>query len=319
MLPFGIEPMLAKAVEALPQPDALPGGCAYEPKFDGYRALLYVTADGCQVQSRGRHDITDAFDDVATAAAANLPEGVVLDGELVVWDGAALNFSALGKRLASRSKRPRSTLPASFVAFDLLAAAGHDLRSQPLKVRRQALEALLDQATPPLQLAPQTTDVTVAQTWRDEYTASPVGIEGLVIKGLSTRYEPGKRGWSKLRVRDTTDVIVGAVTGTIDHPRRLIIALPLPDGELRPAGSTLELNTSQRRTMSGLLRPAEPNHPWPADMTSSANWGGTAEPLTLVTPEVVIEVSADTSFENGRWRHPLRFIRPRAASGHLPD
>jgi ATP-dependent DNA ligase len=135
VLAFPQDPMLARHVAALPTTGALRGGCVYEPKFDGYRALLFVTDEGCRVQSRRGHDITDAFQDVADAAAQRLPEGLVLDGELVVWVDGGLDFGELQRRVGHGRNRRLKQRPASFVAFDVLAAGGNDVRSAALTVR----------------------------------------------------------------------------------------------------------------------------------------------------------------------------------------
>jgi ATP-dependent DNA ligase len=307
MLSFPQDPMLARPVERLPEPASMPGGCVYEPKFDGYRVLLFVTDDGCRVQSRNGHDLTDAFQDIATHAEEEIPAGVVLDGELVVWGGDALDFTALQRRLATRKPGANT---ASMVAFDVLYASGTDLRTKPLRARRKILDLLLAGVEPPIQITPQTTDAALASEWLDDYASTSVGIEGLVIKGLNTTYDGGRRGWSKLRIRDTVEVVVGAVSGSLSAPERLVVGLPEPGGSFSPAGSTLPLTKRQQDTLAAFILPADDTHPWPTDMTSTARWGGTKDALTLVSP-MVVEVSADTSFENGRWRHPLRLVRAR--------
>lgn len=318
MLRFPQDPMLAKPVKNLPIGDSLRGGCVYEPKFDGYRGLLFVTDHGCRVQSRRGHDITAAFSDVAQAAAAALPAGVILDGELVVWGSGALDFAELQRRLASgRSKKPaKSRRPASFVAFDVLAVEDTDLRSQSLHVRRSALEMLLEDAKPPLQLVPQTTDVDQAREWLTQYADNPVGIEGVVIKGRSTRYVPGKREWLKLRIRDTVEAVVAGVVGPISAPERLILALYDEAGGLAFAGTTTELNTRQRAEVAQLLEEPTANdpHPWPAEdaQRGVGRWGSADRtPFQLVQPTLVVEISADNAIEGLRWRHATTFVRAR--------
>jgi ATP-dependent DNA ligase len=118
--------MLARTAGQLPAEDAMPGGCLYEPKFDGYRALLFVNADRCRVQSRRGHNISASFPDVAESATDQLPNGFVLDGELVVWNDGRLRFSELQLRLASKAKAAQRAreAPASFVAFDVLCVDG---------------------------------------------------------------------------------------------------------------------------------------------------------------------------------------------------
>ena len=318
VLRFPQDPMLVKSVKTLPTGDALRGGCVYEPKFDGYRGLLFITDDGCRVQSRRGHDITAAFSDVAQVAADALPAGVILDGELVVWGSGALDFGELQRRLAAgRSRKSvKSRPPASFVAFDVLEAAGTDLRSQPLHVRRAALEMLLDDARPPLQLVPQTVDVDEAREWLTQYTDNPVGIEGVVVKGRSTRYAPGKREWLKVRIRDTVEAIVAGVIGPLSAPERLILARFGEGGGLDFAGTTTELNTRQRAEIGQLLEEPtdEDPHPWPIEdaQRGVGRWGSTDRtPFLLVRPSLVVEISADTAIDGLRWRHATTFVRTR--------
>jgi ATP-dependent DNA ligase len=308
--------MLARPVDALPLGDAMAGGCVYEPKFDGYRALLFVTADGCRVQSRRGHDMTEAFSDVAEAAAASLPDGVVVDGELVVWGTDALDFNELQRRFsAGRSKGPiGSRRAASFVAFDLLAAEGQDLRKQPLSVRRTLLEAVLDGVRPPLQLVPQTDDVDEAREWLVEYAENPVGIEGVVVKGRASRYVPGRREWAKLRLRDTVEAVVAGVTGALSSPDRLVLGVIDQQGTLAFAGTTTELDRDQRAEVGALVEAveAEQPHPWAEDDLDRGRWGRASKaPVHLVRPSLVVEVEVDSSVDRGRWRHPVAFVRSR--------
>lgn len=311
-----IEPMLAAAVDQLPTGRAMRGGCWYEVKLDGYRGLVFVAADQARVQSRGRHDITRAFPDVAAAAHAALPAGTVVDGELVVWSDGALDFSALQTRMA-RSQGRRRTLPlgppANYMIFDVLAFAGRDVRTLPLRERRAVLEDALDGVGPPLQLVPYTRDVDQARAWLEAYARTRVGIEGVVIKGVESRYESGKRGWAKLRIRDTTEAVVGAVTGSLTSPTRLVLGFHDPTGRLIIAGATTDLSVGQRLDVAPYLRAATQGHPWPSVIGPGrfGNWGGDPQPVRLVEPHLVVEVSGDTSVKDGRWRHAVRFVRTR--------
>jgi ATP-dependent DNA ligase len=173
--------MLARSAERLPRGRALRGGCVYEPKWDGYRALAFVTEDGARVQSRRGADLTRAFPDIASAARRRLPPGVVLDGELVVWGREGLDFGALHQRMTSTKVRAAElavAAPATFMAFDLLAVDGLDIRERPLWERRALLERLLAGVRPPLQLTPQTDDLALAEQWMEDYGLAPVGVEG---------------------------------------------------------------------------------------------------------------------------------------------
>ena len=317
MLNPPVEPMLARPVEPLPHEDALPGGCAYEPKLDGYRALLLVSVAGCFVQSRRGKDMTSSFPDIASAAEEQLPAATVLDGELAVLgaDGV-LDFAALQHRLAGgrRARALAAEQPASYVAFDLLwnPTLG-DLRSRPLSDRRDALEQLLHDSRPPLQLSPQTTDYDIAAEWMQQYAAAAVGLEGVVVKGLASRYETGRRGWLKVRVRHTAEAIVGAVTGTLAEPERLVLGYYDDVGTLIVAGSTSPLSPRQRTAVAPLLRPPAGMHPWPTEMPAGrlGHYGRDRITVQLVDPALVVEVSADNAYEHGRWRHLTRFVRVR--------
>lgn len=312
VLSFPQDPMLARHVSALPEPGALRGGCVYEPKFDGYRALLFVGDDACRVQSRRGHDITDAFQDVAEAAYEHLPAGLVLDGELVVWAKGGLDFGELQKRVGHGSRRRIKQAPASFVAFDLLAAAGNDVRGAALSVRRQLLEAVLEDAPLSVQLCPQTTDRDEAREWMADSTAAGVGIEGLVAKGQATTYRGGVREWLKYRERDTVEAVVGAVGGSLDAPTHLLLATPGPDGELRFAGTTSELTTRQCAELVPLLEPASAAHAWLPDGAEAARWGASGKRVIVpVQTSLVVEISIDSTIQDGRWRHPTKFIRAR--------
>lgn len=310
MVSFPQDPMLARHVARLPEPSALPGGCVYEPKLDGYRALLFVSDDGCRVQSRRGHDITDAFRDVADMASAWLPVGLVLDGELVVWTAGAPDFGELQRRLGRAGRRRIGQEPASFVAFDLLSAADNDVRSRPLHVRRELLAAVMDGAPPTLQLCAQTDDIAVAREWMAEFAASDLGMEGLVVKGAGTPYRNGAREWLKYRHRDTAEAVVGGVSGSPDAPGHLVLGLPDGDGLLYFAGTTIELSPRQRTDVGALLLPSDVEHPWLLDIGTT--WSrGTRRTVLPVAPTLVVEISADSSVQDGRWRHPVRLIRVR--------
>lgn len=218
--------MLAAPAPGLMEPGALPGGCVYQPKYDGFRALVFVEDDRVRIQSRGGHDITVCFPEIADEVRVQVPAGVILDGELVVWGEGRLDFPALQTRLAS--KRNAAVLarerPASFMVFDVLAVGHQSTRGLALADRRVLLEAVVAQARPPLHLVPSTMDATVAREWVAGYAAAlGVGVEGLVIKAAGDPYRPGKRGWLKYRLRETHEMVVGAVTGSLGRPGRLVL------------------------------------------------------------------------------------------------
>ena len=306
-----IEPMLAAPTATLPKGAALRGGCWYEPKFDGYRALVFVGDKGARVQSRRGHDITAAFRDIAEAAAEQLPAGAVIDGELLVWHDGRPDFAGLQRRLARKGRGVLAD-SANMIVFDVLHDGTHDLRARPFRMRRAHLERLGDRMAPPLQLVPGTDDLDVAHQWLEDYGRVDVGVEGLVVKGLATKYEPGVRGWVKHKIRDTVEVIVGAVVGTPESAERLVLGMYDDDGSLRIVGSTGTLTPTQRRALREYLFSAV-EHPWPTEIPAGrlGHWGGDVQLVHLVEPTLVVEVSADKALDHGRWRHVVRYVRPR--------
>ena len=311
VLRMPIEPMLAAPTAALPKGAALRGGCWYEPKFDGYRALVFVGDKGARVQSRRGHDITAAFRDIAEAAAEQLPAGAVIDGELLVWHDGQPDFAGLQRRLARKGRGVLAD-SANMIVFDVLHDGTHDLRARPFRMRRAHLERLGDRMVPPLQLVPGTDDLDVAHQWLEDYGRVDVGVEGLVVKGLATKYEPGVRGWVKHKIRDTVEVIVGAVVGTPESAERLVLGMYDDDGRLRIVGSTGALTPTQRRALREYLFTAG-EHPWPTEIPAGrlGHWGGDVQLVHLVEPTLVVEVSADKALDHGRWRHVVRYVRPR--------
>lgn len=303
--------MLARSAERLPVGRALRGGVVYEPKWDGYRALVFVTDTGVRIQSRRGADLTRAFPDVAGAARRQLPAGVVLDGELVVWGHNGLDFGALHQRMTASKVRAAElavAAPASFMAFDVLAVADVDVRPRPLTERRMLLEKLMAEVRPPLQLTPQTDDLATAYQWMRDYALAPVGVEGVVAKGGGDGYLPDRRGWVKAKIRDTADALVGAVVGSIEQPQRLVLGRYV-DGELRVVGFTGDLRVAHQEEVARLLVAAA-EHPWPTEL--SLVWGSRERTrIVRVEPAVTVEVLADQAVDGGRWRHAARFLRTR--------
>jgi ATP-dependent DNA ligase len=319
-----VEPMLAASTEAFPTGKALRRAW-FEPKWDGYRAMVSTTtpdtADGqhggvvAQVWSRRGHDITRAFPDVADAAARLLPSGCVVDGELLIWGEGSLDFGALQRRLAAGKNAGglARSQPAKFMAFDLLATWDADLRAEPLATRRVGLEEVLADAGPQLQVTPYTTDQDQARAWLEQYEQARVGIEGLVIKDATGVYEAGRRGWVKLRFRDTFEVVVGAITGTLAAPDRLVVGYLDLAGALVVAGTTGPLSRRQTDELRPLLSAADGDHPWADEFVAGrpGRWGRTPKNVTLVKPTGVVEIAADSAVEQGKWRHITKFVRAR--------
>lgn len=309
-----IDVALARPADAIPTARALPGGSQYEPKWDGFRLVVVRDNNQTSLWTRQGNDLTDGFPDVADAAHAQIPPGTVLDGEAVIWSNGRLDFDKLQQRLATRGPaltRAVRRTPAVFVGFDLLAVAGHDIRSQPLRTRRALLTELASGWSGALQLSPASTDVVQARTWFDELPAT--GIEGLVVKGLDQPYRGGQRDWVKVKHRDTLEVVLAAITGTLEHPQELIVGLPI-DGALRVVGRSTPLHRESAARLGEQLRPATSAHPWPAVLPSSAlgRLGGHREPAVTTRVEpIVIEVSADVALSGTSFRHPVRYVRTR--------
>jgi ATP-dependent DNA ligase len=303
---------LARAVEQLPGQHGMPGGARYELKWDGFRAGV-VRRDGeVRLWSRNGRDFTAKFPDVQAALEAQLTTDCVLDGELVVWTGDRLDFDALQQRMVNTAgtvrRRLAPTQPASFVAFDVLAVGDVDVRPMRWTVRRQRLEALAGRWVPPLQLSPVTADIDEAREWLDAFKSS--GVEGLVVKGASTRYQPGRRDWVKVKHRETMDAIVGAVTGSLRAPEVLVIGR-YRGKDLEVIGRTVKLKDEQAAEIGKLLKPAGARHPWPDEIAT--HWGkGSKTPLIKVQPRSVVEVAADAALQAGHFRHPVRLVRIRA-------
>ena len=302
---------LSKPVRAIPPPSALPGGCRYEPKWDGYRLVIVRTASSTRLWSKQGRDLTDRFPDVAAAALAQVPAGTVVDGEVVIWSGDRLDFGRLQQRMVNSPGRIAALVaaaPASYVAFDLLAAGGTDLRGQRLARRRAELERIAAGWAPPMQLSPATADPDEARQWFTDFRAA--GIEGIVAKGAGTRYAPGRREWLKVKSWETTEVLAGGVIGPIGAPSQLV-AGRYRAGELVVVGRTSPLSPAQSAELAAVLSPAG-EHPWPERIGTGRFGGGRlAVPLTRVRPDVVVEISADAALQAGVFRHPLRFVRVR--------
>lgn len=305
---------LAKAVSRIPPENALPGGCLYEPKWDGFRLALLTEDDGVSLWSRQGKNLSRYFPELVAAANKQIPPGFLIDGEAVIWSEGRLDFDALQQRMTA-SKTNLAPLaverPASFAAFDLLTAAHYDTRGVPLSQRRELLEALSSEWDAPLALSPTTRDKKLAEQWFAEMPAT--GIEGLVVKGASQLYEGGQRQWLKVKHRDVIDVVCGAVIGSRTEPTAIVAGLPLRE-ELVIVGRSTALSTKTARVLAQHLSPPASNHPWPEQISHGAldrfskDKGPVA--LTLVEP-IVVEVAADVAWSGRSFRHPLRFRRVR--------
>ncbi len=317
---------LAKAVDSIPAEAALPGGSRYEPKWDGYRACALVGADGVSLYSRQGKDLSRYFPDLLEALEEQIPPGCVLDGEAVIWTANRLDFDALQRRLvASTAGLPALVRerPASFVAFDLLAVSGHDIRDAPLEQRRELLEQLAADWAPPLNLSPITRDRAQALTWFEELHHA--GLEGVMVKGAGQNYQGDVRQWIKVKRRQSVDVVCGAVIGPIERPHYVVAGLPI-EGRLRVVGRSTSLTAKGARELGAYLHPPQSTHPWPEVITETLLNRFSKEKgpvsLTLIEP-LVVEISADIAWTGNTFRHAVRYLRPRPelspAEVVLPD
>ncbi|WP_328862997.1 ATP-dependent DNA ligase [Streptomyces sp. NBC_00306] len=248
--------MAAHALARLPAPGAMPGGMVFEPKYDGYRMLVFVHGGKVFLQSRNLRDLTGALPEIAEAAGA-LGKDVVLDGEVVIHTGGRLDFSALQQRL---TRHPATAAPlaaeqpAHFIAFDMLEHQGTDMLTWPFAERRAALESFFHQHAllTPWQLTPVTTDRDLAEQWLTEWGG--LGVEGVVAKGAQQPYLPGQRRWFKIRARDTAEAMVGAVTGPIASPNTLLLGRYTRGGQLRLVARTTPLPLALRNEIGPTLR-----------------------------------------------------------------
>lgn len=285
---------LTRAVETIPGPSDLRGGCQYEPKWDGFRVAIVRDETTTTAWSRRGADLSAVFPDLVAAATQQVLPGYVLDGEAVIWDGDRTSFAALQQRTTTRGPALRHlarSRPASFVCFDVLALGGHDLRDQPLRERRNLLEAFAREWAPPLTLAPATTDLEQAKAWFTDFTEA--GLEGLVVKGLGVPYPAGRREWLKVKHRATLDVVCAAVVGPVGRPRALVVGLPSAAG-LEIVGRTGVLSARVSAQVGALLPAYDSSagpHPWPDQVPPS--WFDRYSPdktpvvLTHVEPTVV--------------------------------
>ena len=299
--------MTARPVPGLPDEDRGDRYC-FEPKLDGWRCLAFHQVSGrVELQSRQQRSLTASFPEIVAAVAGQVPAGTVLDGELVMYRGGRCDFAALQQHMTSRARSG----PVTFVAFDLLAVAGRDLRGLPYRTRRKRLRRLLAQASAPLALMPATRELAGARAWMRDHTEA--GVEGVVVKHREHGYRPRRRSWWKVRTRTTADAVVGGVIGSLNAPETLLLGLPDGDGRLRVAGRTSALTLPARRELGALLVGPQRAHPWPERIPASRFGQFTAQPIdyTPTEPLVVVEVDADTCFEYERWRHVTTFLRVR--------
>src|SRR6185369_9466163 len=261
-----IEPMLAKIADELPQEP----GFLFEPKWDGFRAIVFRSAADVYIQSRDLRPLNRYFPELERALAQALPKGCVIDGEIVVVTGSGLDFDALQQRLhpaASRVTKLAQETPAAFVAFDLLAAGGRSTMELPQSERRIRLERLLGQASKPLYLTPMTRDRALAQDWLQRFEGA--GLDGVVAKPEAGPYLPGKRAMFKIKHARTADCVVAGFRwyrDTQDAVGSLLLGMYNDAGVLQHVGVTSSFTLAMRRQLADELAPlrkdALKDHPW---------------------------------------------------------
>ncbi len=321
-----ILPMLAKRVSEIPAGDHW----IYEPKWDGFRALVFRDGDEILIQSRDEKPLNRYFPELIEPLRKRLPARCGLDGEIVIAQNGALDFDRLQLRLhpaASRAAKLAKETPASVVFFDLLCVDNRDLRNEPFVKRRQELESLLSIAEPPLHLTPATRSRQTAADWFRRFEGA--GLDGVIAKPMSGTYESGKRVMFKVKhVRDCDCVVAGFrwhKEGQGDLVGSLLLGLYDDSGALQHVGVCASFTREKRKELVGFLAPyrrnAVVNHPWAAwqnpDETQGRMPGGQSrwsqgkdlswEPLR---PELVVEVAYE-HMQSGRFRHMAQFRRWR--------
>jgi ATP-dependent DNA ligase len=321
-----IEPMLAKIAEELPRQD----GYLFEPKWDGFRAIVFRNGDEAYIQSRDSRPLNRYFPELERALVERLPRGCVIDGEIVVVGAKGLDFDALQQRLhpaASRVAKLAQSTPASFVAFDLLAAGGRSTMQLPQSERRVRLERLLGQVEKPVHLTPVTRDRAVAEDWLQRFEGA--GLDGVMAKPEAGTYQPGKRAMLKIKHSRTADCVVAGFRwyrDTQDAVGSLLLGLYDDTGVLQHVGVTSAFTMAMRKQLAEELAPlrkdALKDHPWRdwADAAQAeasrmpgaqSRWSAgkdlTWEPLR---PERVVEVKYD-HLQGDRFRHAAIFLRWR--------
>jgi ATP-dependent DNA ligase len=321
-----IEPMLARVSEAIPAA----GDFFYEPKWDGFRAIVFRGAKGeVYIQSRDLRPLDRYFPEMHDAFARVLPDGCVVDGELVMPTPSGLDFDALQMRLhpaASRVEKLAAETPASFVAFDLLAARGRSTMDGAQEDRRARLEKLLAKARAPVHVTPVTRDRAVALRWLEDFEGA--GLDGVVAKPVGAPYQPGKRAMIKVKHVRTADCVVAGLRWHKDGKGvvgSLLLGLYDERGVLHHVGVTSSFTMQKRRELAAELAPlmknASRNHPWqewedPGGSSQrmpggSSRWSRgkdlSWEPLRI---ERVCEVKYD-HLQGDRFRHATIFQRWR--------
>jgi ATP-dependent DNA ligase len=312
VIPFDMEPMLAVSQDDLPTGD----GWSYEPKWDGFRTLAHVDRGSVELISRGARRMGRYFPELLEPLS-RVGADLVLDGEIILIGPDGLDFDALQQRIhpaESRVQMLSRQTPTSFIAFDLLAQDGEDLRGQPLGERRGRLEGLLAKVPAPVHLTPYTRDPNLAREWFEVFEGA--GLDGVIAKGWAQTYLPGKRGWVKVKHERTADCVVigfrwSSEGGTLGS---LLLGLYDDQGTLHYVGHTSSFSAAQRRELleklepfrgdNGMARGRMPGGPSRWSRGRESEWES-------VRPELVCEVAYEKLQSGERFRHATRFLRWR--------
>jgi ATP-dependent DNA ligase len=320
-----VKPMLAKSVKFIPT-----GEMSYEPKWDGFRSIIFRDGDDVEIGSRNERPMTRYFPELVEAVKANLPARCVVDGEIIVVGptGDRLDFEVLAQRIhpaASRVKMLSETTPAKFVAFDLLALGDTDYTARPFAERRAALEKALAPAAAPIHLTRTTTDPAVARQWFEQFEGA--GLDGVIAKPLDGEYEPDRRTMFKIKHERTADCVVAGYRVHKSAPNRigsLLLGLYNDDGVLASVGVIGAFPMARREElfeeMQELVTDFD-NHPWawakqeegnrtPRNAEGSRWQAGKDLSFVPLRPERVVEVRYD-HMEGVRFRHTAQFSRWR--------
>ena len=327
-----VQPMLAKSVKGIPDP-AKHGGLVFEPKWDGFRCIVFRDGDEVELASRNTKPLTRYFPEVVEAVKASLPKRCVLDGEIFVAIGDRLEFEKLQERIHPADSRVRmlaETTPAGFVAFDLLALGDESLMKEPFEVRRARLEEALADVVPPIHLTRTTTDAAEAEQWFQHFEGA--GLDGVVAKPLGVTYQPNARTMLKIKHERTADVVVAGYrehkTSTKELPLlgSLLLGLYDKQGRLQHIGVSASFTARRRAELIEELAPLVcedlSEHPWgewsewaianPDRVPGTqSRWSvGKDLSFTPLRPERVVEVGYD-HMEGSRFRHTAQFKRWR--------
>jgi ATP-dependent DNA ligase len=316
--------MLAKPVPEIP------AGQSYEPKWDGFRSVIFRDGDEVEIGSRNERPMTRYFPEVVEAVKANLPDRCVIDGEIIVasTQTQGLDFEALQQRIHPADSRVRllaEQTPASFVAFDLLALDDTNYCGQPFAERRAALEKALEKAKAPVHLTPATRDLDTAHEWFKVFEGA--GLDGLIAKPLTGTYQPDKRVMFKIKHERTADCVVAGYRTHKNDDRAigsLLLGLYNDEGTLVSVGVVGSFPMARRRELYAELQPLVTDfsdHPWnwakqemgfrtPRKSETSRWNAGKDLSFTPLRPERVVEVRYDY-MEGVRFRHTTQFVRWR--------